>query len=262
MIKDPESGALEIITFHAPLSTCQIVVSLGEEYTSWGSLYPRFNIEQILLAVDQNLVQVSAYGQMPMYQSHNFEKVVKKWFLSQVGKRQADFKASLQAVEQNIWRNVPFSQKLFMGSVTLNNSLAESLSIKGDHVYASFLHELDHQMESDFEEKLVSVNPTFSEDNEFKKDVQLTFDENLINNHFQALFNSNKVISLQETIIGWLPDQVQVYAKILSSFFSTMGFTKFFPELAVEYGVNKKIDIRCGFSKAFLSEKLTERHTS
>ena len=51
-------------------------------------------------------------------------------------------------------------------------------------MHASFLQELDHPMDSDFEEKLVPVNPTFSEDNEFKRDVQLIFDENLINNYF------------------------------------------------------------------------------
>jgi hypothetical protein len=51
-------------------------------------------------------------------------------------------------------------------------------------------------MDADFEEKLVVVNPSFSDANDFKKDVQLTFDENLVNNHFQALFNSNKAISV------------------------------------------------------------------
>ena len=86
--------------------------------------------------------------------------------------------------------------------------MAESLTIKGDHLYVSFLNEFDHQMDSDFEEKLVPVNPEFSNDNAFKKDIQLTFDENLINNQFQALFNANRVISLQETVIGWLPDMV------------------------------------------------------
>jgi len=262
MLTDPSSGALEMVAFHAPLSTCQIVVALGEEYAAWGSLYPRFNVEQVLFQVDSSLVTVSAYGQLPMYQSHNFEKEVKKWFVSQLGKRQAEFKASLQAVEQNVWRNAPFSQKLFMGAVTLNHSLAESLKIQGDHVLASFLHELDHPMDSDFEEKLVPVNPSFSEANDFKKDVQLVFDENLINNHFQALFNANRVISLMETVIGWLPDRLQTYAKALSAFFTTMGFAKVFPEVAVEYGVDRKLDIRCGFSRAFLSEKLSEHHTS
>ena len=45
MIKDPSTGAVEKISFHAPMSTCQLVMSLGEEYASWGSLYPRFNID-------------------------------------------------------------------------------------------------------------------------------------------------------------------------------------------------------------------------
>lgn len=71
---------------------------------------------------------------------------------------------------------------MFMGAVTLNNSLAESLRIEGDNLYASFLNEFDHQLDSDFEESLVTVNPQFSDSNDFKKDVQLTFDENVINN--------------------------------------------------------------------------------
>lgn len=127
MITDPSTGALEVVAFHAPLSTCQIVVSLGEEYASWGSLYPRFNIEQVLFQVDESLLTVSAAGELPLYQSHNFEKAVKKWFIGHVAKRQNEFKASLQAAEKNTWKNVPFSQKMFLNTVTLNNSLAESL---------------------------------------------------------------------------------------------------------------------------------------
>lgn len=69
-----------------------------------------------------------------------------------------------------------------MNTVTLNNSLSESMKLHGDHIYVSFLNEFDHAIESDFEERLVNVQPEFSNDNEFKKDVQLTFDENIINN--------------------------------------------------------------------------------
>ncbi len=262
MIQDPETQALEIVAFHAPMSTCQIVVSLSEQYESWGSLYPRFNIDQVHFSLDENLLSVSTFGELPLYKSHNFEKVVKKWFISQVTKRQSEFKSSLQAVEKNVWKNAPFSEKLFAGRVTLNNSLAESLRIQDDYLLASFLNEFDHQMDADFEEKLVVVNPSFSDANDFKKDVQLTFDENLVNNHFQALFNSNKAISVQETVIGWLPDTVQKYARVLSAFFNTIYFAKLFPDLSLEFGVNRMLDIKCGFSKAFLSDKLTEKHTS
>lgn len=44
-ITDPTTEVTETIVFHAPLSTCQIVTSLGEEYATWGSLYPRLNID-------------------------------------------------------------------------------------------------------------------------------------------------------------------------------------------------------------------------
>lgn len=54
---------------------------------------------------------------------------------------------------------------------------------------------------------------------------------------------------MQETIIGWLPDSLQTYAKTLTNFFTTLWFARVFPELVVEHGLTKKLDIRCGTSK-------------
>jgi hypothetical protein len=69
-----------------------------------------------------------------------------------------------------------------MGLITLNTSLTEPMSIMGDHVYASMINEFDNTVDTDFEETLVNVKPDFANTNEFRKDVQLTFDENIINN--------------------------------------------------------------------------------
>jgi hypothetical protein len=66
--------------------------------------------------------------------------------------------------------------------LTLNTSLTEPMQIKGDHVYASFINEFDNLAETDFEESLEIIKPEFNNDNDFKRDVQLTFDENIINN--------------------------------------------------------------------------------
>ena len=188
--------------------------------------------------------------------------MAKKWLLNFLPKRSEAFKASLQAVEKNVWRNTPFQQKLFWDQITLNNSLAESMRLKGDHVYVSLLNEFDHKLDADFEEKLVTVDPSFSDANEFFKDVQLTFDENLVNNYLQALFNSNRVLSLKETIISWLPDQVKIFASAISALFTTSLLSKPFPSLITEYGYGKQVDIKCGFSKRFLSGKLQDTHTS
>ena len=139
-----------------------------------------------------------------------------------------------------------------MNLLTLNTSLTEPLQIKGDHIYASFINEFDNLVETDFEESLEIIKPEFNNDNEFKKDVQLTFDENIINNQMIGLFNANKVISLQETIISWLPDKFQTYATLISNFFTTTWFARALPEITKEHGMNKRLDIKCGFSKQFL----------
>ena len=70
-------------------------MSLGEEYAPWGSLYPRINIDDVKFAIDQNLVVVSAFGDLPLYKAHTFEQSVKTWFVGQISKRQNDFKTQL-----------------------------------------------------------------------------------------------------------------------------------------------------------------------
>lgn len=205
-IEDPTTKAVEKIEFTAPISTCQILMSIGEEYASWGSVYPRFNIEQTQFVIDETLVIVSAFGELPLYKSHQFEKAVKKWFVGQLTKRQGDFKTSLQEVEKNMWKNFPFTSQL-VPMIQINSSLSEPLALKGDYLYASFINEFVSPIDySDLEEKLVIVEPKFSNENDFKKDVQFTFDENLINNQLLGLFNADKVYSLTEVLIGWIPD--------------------------------------------------------
>ena len=81
VIEDPRTKAKETIDYNAPISTCQILLSLGEEYAAWGSLYPRINVDQVSFAVQEDLIKVSASGEVPLYKSHEFEKSVKKWFV-------------------------------------------------------------------------------------------------------------------------------------------------------------------------------------
>jgi hypothetical protein len=63
-------------------------------------------------------------------------------------------------------------------------------------------------------------------------------------------------------VITWLPDQFQQYGKIVSQFFTSTWFGKIFPEIVTEFGHNKRLDVKCGFSKQFLQGKLADKHTS
>jgi hypothetical protein len=115
---------------------------------------------------------VSAFGELPLYKTHEFERSVKKWFISQSNRRQAHFKEALQEVERNVWASFPFTNRVMQG-LTINTSLSEPLNIKGDYLYASFMNEIvDSNYEtSEFEEKLQPVNPTFNNDKDFRRDI-------------------------------------------------------------------------------------------
>ena len=263
MIEDPGTRAQEKIQFTAPMSTMQMVFSLGEEYAQWGALYPRLNIEQVTFQLNEPQIVVSVFGNVPLYQSHQFETAVKKWFMTQSAKRQEDFKQSLQILEKNMWKSFPFSRQILGTPITLNTSLSEPLRLHGDYLYASFLNEIVSQYEfAELDEKLVIVKAEFSNDNEYQKDVQLTIDENLVNNQLIGLFNADKVFSLTEIIIGWIPDSFKNYGPVLQNMFTTLWFSKAFPELVQEHGQMKRVDVRCGFSKQFLKGKIEDTHMS
>jgi hypothetical protein len=113
----------------------------GEEYSKWGSLYPRVNIEGVIFKVPDYEIVVSAQGDLPLYKSHTFEQSVKRWFVSQLSTRETYFKNTLQDMEKNFWSHIPF-QKALYGKVNFNSSLSDSLSHKGDYIIASFLNEI------------------------------------------------------------------------------------------------------------------------
>jgi hypothetical protein len=69
-----------------------------------------------------------------------------------------------------VWANFPFSKDFFNG-VTLNSSLSESLKFSGDYIIASFLNEFESNLDySEFEQQLIPVAPSFSNEPVFQKD--------------------------------------------------------------------------------------------
>lgn len=151
----------------------------------------------------------------------------------------------------------------FFGGLTLNSSLSESLKFQGDHIQASFINEFDSGVDySEFEKQLVQVKPTFSNDNEFKKDVQVTIDENLVNHFLMGLFYSQRSYSFMQEVMKRVPGELSKIASVGANLFTTTLLRPFLPELAKEVGDGRKVDLKCGFSKDFLDGKLDDTHIS
>ena len=68
----------------------------------------------------------------------------------------------------------------------------------------SELHDVDH---GEFKDKLRRISPDFNENNEFKQDFQVIFDENLINHALLALHYNTKVFSLREILLSLIPEK-------------------------------------------------------
>lgn len=134
--------------------------------------------------------------------------------------------------------------------MTLNSSLSESLKFQGDSVQASFINEFDTGLDySEFEKQLVSVKPTFSNSNDFKKDIQLTVDENLVNHFLMGLFYSKRTYSLLEEFLKNTPGELSKIVSTAANLFTTTLLRPMIPNLAREVGDGKKVDFKCGFSK-------------
>ena len=88
-----------------------------------------------------------------------------------MAKRQSDFKAQLQELEENMWSSINFSKE-FVPGVKLNTSLTQSMEFQGDYILATLQNEFDTYVDlSDFESHLKVAVPSFSNENQFRKDL-------------------------------------------------------------------------------------------
>lgn len=103
---------------------------------------------------------------------------------------------------------INYSQEFYTG-VILNSSLSESMQMKGDYILASFMNEFENLNDDEFEKPLREIKPpSFSDENDYKQDMQVIIDENYFNHQFLGLFHKDNMISLTEMIMKWMPDTI------------------------------------------------------
>ena len=95
--------------------------------------------------------------------------------------------------------------------------------------------------------------PKFSEEPAFNRDVQVVLDENYINYWFFTMFYHQGQFSLSEYLFSILPDDFGIGA-MLKVILNTNIFQYFFAGLKEEFGLNKRIDFKCGFNKEYLNQ--------
>eukprot|EP00347_Sterkiella_histriomuscorum_P009557 403340748 len=252
MLKEPEFGFLEQISFQAPVQTGQIIITPTETVRN-SNMYPKFLIDEVNIILDESNIIVSAQGQVPLFKTKKFEAAIQKWLHQENRKLIQSIKDRLIEIDRNLWQKIPYEYKGLGYKFVYD--LSENVKLTDEFIEMSFENELEGADHSEFGTQLRKIYPQFSDLPEWKQDLQMVFDENFINHLLLSLYHNNKVFSLRDLVLKVVPKKYQNALLLISNLFMTTTLYPIFPDLVKDFNHGKLVDIRCGFSRQFLSDK-------
>lgn len=127
------------------------------------------------------------------------------------------------------------------------------MSLQGDHLVISYFNKFEGIDLDTLKHDHRDIAPIFSEEAHYMRDVQQVIDENYVNYLLFSLFYKSGAFSLSEYLFNQLPENNPTVALLLKLAMNTNLFQFFFPTLATEFGQNRRLDMKCGFNKDYLT---------
>lgn len=229
-----------------------MVLSLEQEYTEEGFVWPKVEVSEVSFALKPELFQVHLEGDLPVYKNRRFEQAVQKWLTDSLTARETDFKIAAQLSEREIMASFAFKKEL--GDSTAHSSLSEALSLDGDNVLMSYHTEFEGKDLDHMKGGMRKIRPEFSSEPEFFRDVQITYDENYINWQLFRMFTGDKTFSLTETLLYYWPETWPAAPQTVRVLMSALPWSSIFLDITRKFSPQQQVDLRCGFGKNFLSK--------
>lgn len=113
-----------------------------------------------------------------------------------------------------------FKQRLPLGT-TAHSSLSETMQLVDDHIVISFDTEIEGPDMAELTQKVRHIQPKFSDDNKLMRDLQVVIDENYINYQLFNLFYQEKVYSLTDLLLEYIPDSFNGSGAIIKGLLNT-----------------------------------------
>lgn len=200
----------------------------------------------------QARVRIDLEGDLPVYKNSRFEAAIKKWLTDSLAQREADFKLAAQLSEREIMSSFAFKKEL--GDGRAHSSLSEALSLDDDNVLVSYHTEFEGDDLRALKSSLRAVKPEFSEEADFKRDVQMVYDENYLNWWLFQVATGERQFSVAEQLLDYWPESWPGAPQAVRVLMSALPWSALFLDLLNEFSPQQRIDLRCGFGKAFLSQ--------
>ena len=242
------------MTIEAPLDVALIVFKLGSKATEDGRL-PTLTVTDTKLIPSASEMKISVFGDLPLFQTHEFEKAVEKWVYSTIEQRAIDFGNRFQKVEDALLNQFDYTKDLhYSAGDDLHEYLAETIEIRGGYLELGFKETFSDS--NQFVKPLRQIeDPSFSED--FTYDLQVLMDENTLNEYFAKIYEGHvPMLSVTQTLKSFLPKSglLQKAADIgLKALMSVKVWSAWFPDLSTQFKPTKVLDLQCGMSKQSLS---------
>lgn len=229
---------------------------------------PLINVDEVNLKLGSQ-ARISGFGEIELYKSHAFERAIHKWMVASLSKREQELKVALEQVQRRVFSQFQFSKSLPNGA-SLHESLTEALSLSETHLQITFDVLFEGNDLSGFKDALRNIDIealAFSEEDAFKRDLQLLISENYLNEVFLQLFHSQQTFSLREILLALLDDQsslIHAAGKMaVNTFMTSAMWLAWLPSLREEFGSRVlPLDIRCGFSRSFMDGRLESKYVT
>lgn len=144
----------------------------------------------------------------------------------------------------------------------IKTDLVGEPEINEDNIDLRFTSEMIGADHAVFHDHLRENIVSFTNNEAFKKDIELVIDENFFNHIALGLFYSQEVYSLREFVQNLVPENYRKFMNLATMVVTTKTVGNFFPWVAEAFPDNRQLDIRCGFSKGFLKDRLENLEVS
>lgn len=174
------------------------MLSPDQEINDEGYVLPKVEVSDVAFTLHPDMFIVNAHGDLPLYKSTKFEKGIKKWMNERILNLEKEFKIAMQQSERQIMSSFGFKKE--MVQMTAHSTLSETMSLDGDHVTIAYDTKFGGQDISKMKQKMRHLNPKFTNEPDFVRDLQVIVDENYINYHLFMMFNTERIYSMNELL--------------------------------------------------------------
>ena len=234
-ITDPDTGMQDTISLKVPLDLAQLVLSPDQELSKEGFVYPKIEITEVVFQLDQKQFDIKLEGELPVYKTHRFEESIKKWMISSLKERETDFKLQMQFSEREIMQTFAFKKEI-NSNAAAHSTLSETMNLEDDHVVISYRTEFEGVDLEPVKGKMRKVDPAFSNEPAFMKDVQMLVDENYLNYLLFNMFETEKEFSLTESLFSMWPEDWMGGPTVIRGLMSVSIWQALFRDLGRKYG--------------------------